>query len=245
MSLNMAGFASLTHSAGLHPAANQGANRFMNPRFTRGEYWLLETVVEGSRPLCFLPEPGVSQALNKPSHGMHSVMLMDTLEGLFDLGLIHFARYGNEGTGPMAGCLGRKEMETAFEERLGSPFQTHYALTAEGGRQWEAFAAPRWDRYVECSTRYDRSGSREMGVLISPDRARLERLLNGAHHMGQAVNSKHVHWRVLRPWQATYWKQLPEAHLVCYRFEEFKFNFGDNPHWFMKFYENRGWYRWQ
>jgi len=57
-------------------------------RLTRGEYWLLETVVQEYCPLCFLnPEAydtpdGIELMFNKPGHGLSGLDLIETLSRL-------------------------------------------------------------------------------------------------------------------------------------------------------------------
>jgi hypothetical protein len=41
-----------------------------NPSFTRGEYWLLETVVEHAVPIGWLDWEDLEIALNKQGHGI-------------------------------------------------------------------------------------------------------------------------------------------------------------------------------
>jgi hypothetical protein len=217
----------------------------MEPRFTRGEYWLLETVVEGGRPLRYLNEPGVENALNKPGHGLGRESLIETLFRLFESGLIGFSRISAGGcSGPFVPGLSRSEIGAALDEGMAATDETYYGLTPEGGRQWEAFAVPRWDLYIERYERWSRSGRWAIGVIVSPDRCQAERLLDGARYMGHIVDRDYVHRRQLRPWQATYWKQLQVGYLVTYRFEQVECNWEDSPYWFMLLAENRRWYRW-
>ncbi len=46
------------------------ADESMNPSFTRGEYWLLEAVVDGQCPLCFVAGAHVEEMFNKTGHGL-------------------------------------------------------------------------------------------------------------------------------------------------------------------------------
>lgn len=217
----------------------------MESRFTRGEFWLLETVVERGCPLRYLKEPAASQALNKPGHGLDRAALLDTLERLLQMGLIGFSRVGTGGiSGPFDLRLDREEIGAALDERPRARDETYCGLTHDGGRQWEAFAAPNWERYFQNYVRYSRNGQRTMGVLISPDNSRVERLFAGARYMGHAVDHKHVHRRVLRPWRATYWKQLPLAYLVCYRFDRVQWNWEEDLEAFMRVKYIQRWCTW-
>ncbi len=89
----------------------------MEPRFTRGEYWLLETVVEGGRPFVYIHAPEFNQALNKTGHGLDRASLVDTLERLFQNGLIGAARLSAGGcAGPFQRRLSRAAIEAALDE---------------------------------------------------------------------------------------------------------------------------------
>ncbi|WP_406698838.1 hypothetical protein V5E97_08130 [Singulisphaera sp. Ch08] len=77
----------------------------MEPRFTRGEYWLLETVVEGGRPVLFLRSPWIEAIFNKPGHGMDRQSLVEALERLFRMGLIAASKL-SEGDVPAPSAFG-------------------------------------------------------------------------------------------------------------------------------------------
>jgi hypothetical protein len=51
----------------------------INPSFTRGEYWLLETCVEAAIPICWLDWSELEEALNKATHGMNKTLLVETM----------------------------------------------------------------------------------------------------------------------------------------------------------------------
>ena len=206
----------------------------MEPRFTRGEYWLLETVIRQGCPFVYIHGPEVSQALNKPAHGLDRASLVDSLDRLFQTGLLGAAMLREGGcSGPFSRSLSRAEIEAALEETRddyearGSAYdETYYGLTPEGGRQWELFAAPDWERYVQYYDGPSRSERWMNGIIISPDLAQVERLFEGVRYMGHAIDPEHVHRRVLSPWQATYWKQLTHAHLISYRFRRGRIELG-------------------
>ena len=61
----------------------------MDPRFTRGGYWLLETVVESLFPVCGLTDSDFEFSLNKKGHGLTRDALIDTLHRLLSSGLIY------------------------------------------------------------------------------------------------------------------------------------------------------------
>ena len=49
----------------------------MEPRFTRGEYWLLETVVKREFEACALVESDLESFLEKKGHGLTRASVFD------------------------------------------------------------------------------------------------------------------------------------------------------------------------
>ena len=60
----------------------------MEPRFTRGEYWILETAVENRFPVADLMDNDIEVTLNKKGHGLTRTALIETLHRLIASGLI-------------------------------------------------------------------------------------------------------------------------------------------------------------
>ena len=58
----------------------------MEPRFTRGEYWLLETVVEHELEICVLVDDDLELRLNKRDHGLTRPSLVETFYRLLPRG---------------------------------------------------------------------------------------------------------------------------------------------------------------
>ena len=212
----------------------------MEPRFTRGEYWLLETVVEHELEVCALIDDDLELHLNKKGHGLTRASLVETFYQSLSSGLI----YANS---KMGGAISTKEqIELALEQRV--PWDTHhvfiatdgdieiapdeskpprtepvdvrkitsYGLTQEGGAQWEAFAAPDWQKYIARSIQpEDEEGEYEMWELTCGDKNWLEAYIESMcfyHQMEVILES--VEWDYVTPWQATYWKRLDGGHRV-------------------------------
>ena len=186
----------------------------MEPRLTRAEYWLLESVVEYSMPFCVLAFEEIDEALNKPGHGLDRRSLLDVLDDLTHRGLIAAHDDQREGFAPT-----REEIDAALDEPTGGSDlpSTYYHLTPEGGRQWEAFAAPDWDAFIDVVYGTDVGDRWEEGSLICATKPLVERFLEGLQHLGIHVQPDSPTWDVLEPWQATYWKQLPMGHRVRYQ----------------------------
>ena len=88
----------------------------MEPRFTRGEYWLLETVVERELEVVRSLPANLNRFLGKKGHGLTRASLVETLHRLLSSGLIYAK---NEKTGFIST---KEHIERALEERVpGTP----------------------------------------------------------------------------------------------------------------------------
>jgi hypothetical protein len=121
-----------------------------NPRLTRGEYWLLESVVEFPIRLNFLSHKHLGEALNKEPHGMDKELLIETLFKLQNNGLIKINKWDTFKKTKRKFILNKIEITQAIDEpkTFGNITSTSYQLTKLGGQVWEAFAQPNWDRFI-------------------------------------------------------------------------------------------------
>ncbi|RKU19974.1 hypothetical protein C6503_06825 [Candidatus Poribacteria bacterium] len=230
----------------------------MEPRFTRGEYWLLETVVEHELEICALVDDDLELHLNKKGHGLTRASLVETFYRLLSLGLIYAK---NE---EMGFILTAEQIELALDEPkrwVGVPVDerevTYYGLTQEGGAQWEAFAAPDWEKYITASFQLTDNGEYEIWELIcgnkdwgnwgKADKNWLEAYIESMCFYNQKeLFLASIAWDSVTPWQATYWKQLDGGHRVRFRCQD-KNGEGNfkppYPPWGRYFYQT--WYAWQ
>jgi hypothetical protein len=213
-----------------------------NPSFTRGEYWLLETVVPHVVPLCFLSGDGVGTQFNKPSHGLPREQLVDCLERLLSRCLIEVV----VGKDHAIQSPTRQDLQSALDHPE-SRDDSHlsYRLSSQGGLAWEAFAQPEWDRYVyDYGTTTD--GPPWESHRICADKRLLQRILAGLHYVGYTIDPGSVVWSVERPWQATYWKELPLGHRASYQLlDESGFSsWHEVPLSYYRDYDPK-WYRWK
>ena len=192
----------------------------MDPRFTRGEYWLLDTVVEFRFPVSGLMDSNLEENLNKKGHGLTRTALIETFHRLLSGGLISVK---NEVDAPISTP---QDIERALNEPrwgIGSSIDrrtiTRYGLTQEGGTQWEAFAAPDWQKYIDGSFHFPDESESGIWELICADRTFLERYFESkCFYDPTDVSLKSIEWDYIAPWDATYWKQLEGAYRV--RFHE-------------------------
>ncbi len=184
----------------------------MNPKFNRGEYWLLESAVTFRNCIHGLDSDEIDLDMNKPGHGMSRGLLIQTLVGLFQTGLIYAC--GPQSTSD-EDRLTARQIDVAVNER-DPDRQWWYGLTAEGGRQWEAFAAPRWEEHIDVEETGD--GGVETGEYGSMNLDRLRRYIDGLHYLGVNIIPDTLKWDIVEPWEATYWKTLPRAHRARFHF---------------------------
>jgi hypothetical protein len=189
-------------------------HKMINPSFTRGEYWLLETVAEFGIPICWLVYEDIEEALNKQGHGMERPLLVDTMQWLFSEGLIVAHKFGQPND-----CfnLTTEQIDSALNEKRNMK-EHYYCLTTKGSELWEAFASPRWDNYItECYEPIN--DTKEKCILMCSQKGRLESQLNSLRYYEYEIEDDSIMWDIEEPWQATYWKQLAIGHRVSFVFK--------------------------
>ncbi|MDE0688032.1 MAG: hypothetical protein OXI61_07700 [Candidatus Poribacteria bacterium] len=222
----------------------------MEPRFTRGEYWLLETAVDKQFPVSALMANNLEEYVNKKGHGLTRTALIETLHRLITWGLISAK---NKVDAPISTS---EEIERALDEprwSIGSSVDrrtiTRYELTQEGGTQWEAFAAPDWQKYIDAGCHYSEDYEYGMWELICADKVWLERYFESmCFYDPHEVTLESVERDYIAPWQATYWKQLDGAHRIRFREpdESEQENFEPSPNAFPDMsYFDRAWCAWR
>ena len=195
----------------------------MEPRFTRGEYWLLEIAVEHEWSISGLIDSELELHLNKKGHELTRASLLESLYRLLSSGLIYAK---NEVDGFISTY---EQIECALNEPpggiapAGEEKHTSYGLTQEGGAQWEAFAAPDWEKYVEGGETFSDEDEDEYGIweLICADKEWLERYVESiCFHQRLEVSLESVEWDYVAPWGVMYWKQLEGAHILRFQTQD-------------------------
>jgi hypothetical protein len=214
----------------------------MGPALTRGEYWILEAVVEVGLPLSWLARESLAEAVNKPAHGLTYAALVSTLDTLFQAGLIE-ADHTQE---TVPACLTPAQIELALNEQ--AQFWEHgywvYRLTPQGGQVWEAFAQPDWTCFVAPATRTSvDQPALEHGCIGGMQRWWVETYMEALSYLGYAIDSISISWVEQCPWHATYWKVLPAGHEVNYTCMESE-HADALPQHLRKVYDYP-WYRWR
>lgn len=177
----------------------------------KDEYWLLDSVVEARDSLKCLVSEDIEVAFNKQGHGLNRDELISVLDRLFQRGDL-FAERKEKSVSKGFFIPTTAEIEEAFDGRL----LCFYGLTSQGGARWEEVSQPHWERYI---VNYIYAEPQE-GAIIGSDRDLVEQYDSLSQHDSDVLivpGSKH--WDVLRPWQATYWKELPVGHRLRFKYE--------------------------
>ena len=182
----------------------------MEPRLTRGENWLLNAVVEAGVPLKFLASDDVEGLFNKRGHLMERAKLIELLCGLHSRGWIK-ADQGDDSI-PIDEAMVESAFMADYDPR--NDQAVCYRLTATGGDAWEAFAAPRWDRYLRTRLNF----SAKSGYVEGADESRVEEYVSKVHLFGWNIVKESIVREKLEPYQATYWKTLPYGFRVEYQY---------------------------
>ena len=177
----------------------------------KGEYWLLDSVIEARYPLMWLASEDIEGRFNKRNHGLKRDELVSVLKHLFWRGDL-FAQ-SLEKSGPKDRFIPtQNEIEEALEGRL----DCVYGLTLQGGARWEEVSRPHWERYVSAWVYADP----QEGQIVGSDRGLVEKYDSMSHYVWDiSVVPGSKRWDVLEPWQATYWKELPLGHRVRFSFQ--------------------------
>ena len=190
--------------------------KMINPSFTRGEYWLLETAVEAAIPICWLDWSDMEEALNKSTHGMSRSLLIETMHKLFKGGLIVAHRFGNwDDTFEFS----PHEIDAALNEKQNKK-EHYYQLTEKGGSYWEAFACPNWNLYISDGYGLPEDNDIWAGEIACANKDHLEGYFRSLSYHDYDVDENSIQWDLLEPWKATYWKELEAGHRIRFRCRE-------------------------
>lgn len=177
----------------------------------KNEYWLLDSVVESQYKLRWLVAKNLDEILNRPSHGLERDELVRVLDHLFQRGDLLAHEEEKSVTKRIF-----VPTQTEIEEALAGRLTCFFGLTAQGGARWEEVSQPQWDRYISDGVYADP----QEGEVIGSDRDLVEKYHSLSRYNSEvAVVSGSERWDVLRPWQATYWKELPVGHRLRFNYE--------------------------
>lgn len=176
-------------------------------RLSRGEYWLLNHVVDCWFELAGLADHKfITIDLNKTHHGLSDGELLDTLDGMFRNGWIKAARIEDAMDASYSPC--REEIRNALNEsdwRMNRE-TLHFGITPAGGSVWEEFARPNWDRYLQISSFGD-----DEYRLTSIHKSIIENYVRYAKECIFEVIAGSDIWTQLTPHLIMDWKKVPSV----------------------------------
>ena len=190
----------------------------MEPRLTRAEYWLLNLVVYGSYPINLLSATNPGEIFNRTGHGLSPERLKEVLWEMFEKEWLeaHIPFIEN----PKPEPVNRSLIEAILDDQ-GPRYQfgksLYYRLTSLGAAIWEAFASPSWDRYLDKGW-FGHAG--EAVEMIGATEWRIQQYFSLIHLDGIIATPNTIQWDEIRPWQCTYWKELPVGYRVRFVFKE-------------------------
>jgi hypothetical protein len=171
------------------------------------EYWLLDLVITISFPIYRLTHPDLGLIANRKVHGLSYSDLLDTLHKLFQDGYLICFEYPDDET-RIEVVPTYLEIDAALKSQ---DRKTQYSLTSKGGSAWEALSSPDWDWFVldSFNLRTDEIQMEASSLQIA------ERYLLLTPYWYQfEIFPESAKFQVLRPWEVTYWKTLPQGYKI-------------------------------
>ncbi len=211
----------------------------INPKLSRGEYWLLEAVAELAIPICWLDWDDLEMVLNKRGHGMDRTLLIETLLKLFSNGLITAHRFDHWDE---TFVFTEKKISAALNE-VQDRKKHYYRLTAKGGEYWEAFAYPNWDYYIDVGYELSENENLWIGEISCTNKSHLKKYLNSVCYHDYDIDYNSIQHDILKPWEATYWKELSVGHKI--RFECIEKELNDSTNIRGQRWYDINWYQWK
>ena len=173
--------------------------------------WLLDAAVELGLDIRTLAASNVGEIHNRTPHGHPPEAIASVLARMSADGEILFHR-GFPRNAP-AETLDEAQIRGLLAEPRETGRPCWYRLTERGGAEWEQWAKPQWSRYnVSC-------GRRNISAIGAATASVAEELLGLEDYLEhqRVIVPGSIRRRTFRDWRATYWKTLPEGHLIAYR----------------------------
>jgi hypothetical protein len=172
--------------------------------------WLLDAAVELGVDIRTLAAPNMAEVLNRKPHGHSLPATASILARMVKQGEITIHREFSR-TAPAVAASEAHIMEMLAEPR--EPRRpSFYRLTERGGAEWEAWAKPQWSRFNMSCGRNRRTAIGAATAAVAEDLLGLHEYL----HHDEAIVECSIRRRTFRNWRATYWKTLPEGHLIAF-----------------------------
>lgn len=180
-------------------------------------FWLLDIVIESKLAVDILVADNIEQYLNRAHHALSRAELATTLGALFEKQWISAWVFKDGHASPLPPKHSAQNIERYLTQDSQSPGSFHrpliyYGLTSAGGWQWEQLTNPDWKSFVQ--TLY--GVNPEEGSIASATRQVVQQWFDSQILEGYEVLPDSIRWENMLPWQATYWKQLPEGYRVTF-----------------------------
>lgn len=194
------------------------------PNMERGEYWIIDAVLEASLSLSSLIGENIEEAFNREGHGLTDFELVDTLCHLFQGGdLIAYYSHVVQASHLIRGNFVPTKEEIIAAIQGNSLSNLCYKLTVQGGTRWESISNPNWNLYY--TPIHSEQGINNKSFIAGGSRRILEEFLTyQIAHPFINVDISSIKWELLEPWEATYWKRLPVGYLLSYLAEDIPCN---------------------
>ncbi|NNJ28121.1 hypothetical protein LzC2_42320 [Planctomycetes bacterium LzC2] len=211
------------------------SSRSFVPRLTRGEYWILNSLIHYGFPLFYYREPDRFLRSFVPGgrgHGLTESEVIVALLGMFNAGwiegetILRQERSVQPTRTPFiaTGAEIRRAFEPERYYREGDPHRRRrrdpevaIRLTAEGGAVWEAFTEPRWEEFFDHWHKPE-DGPFETQTIRTVCREHATRFLSYWAELEQ-FDPRKIVWKPVAPFEATYWKTLPVGFEASFRSE--------------------------
>jgi hypothetical protein len=184
----------------------------MEIKLSRGEFWILGIAINGGEGLASLAgsDEHISGYWNREPHGMDLDQLVETLCGMFER---KWLEINVDRSGPMRTYFipDRNYVRNFFygDDQPDSN-GVYFWLTREGGRVWEEFAAPRWDRCIS-SWGHDIDEHHQIIEVTAGSEFVLEKFLEYYPLDGSQIVHSSLKFEIIVPWQAKYWKEVQQG----------------------------------
>ena len=172
---------------------------------------MLDAAVEHGVDIRTLAASNVGEILNRKPHGHPPEAIAGVLARMSADGEILFHRDFAR-TAP-AEAFDEPQLLALLAEPRATGRPSWYRLTERGGAEWEAWARPQWSRY---NTSCGRGNLAAIGAATASVAEELLGLEEYLEHQ-RVIVAGSIRRRAFRNWRATYWKTLPEGHLIAFR----------------------------
>jgi hypothetical protein len=191
----------------------------MDLKLSRGEFWILGIALNGGEGLASLAgsDEHISGYWNREPHGMNLDELVETLCGMFEK---KWLKINVNEPGPIRSFFipDRDFVHDFFYgklDELPDGGGIYFSLTHEGGRVWEEFAAPKWDRCIEAWHR-DIDEHHQIIEVTAGSEYVLQKYLEYFPLDGSQIVQSSLKFQIIVPWQAKYWKEVPQGYRAIF-----------------------------